>query len=118
MSILSWIYGDDANAQAAADADAKLRELNRQQYGVDYVNTDNWVPPDQQNAQIDAAFGEGWNDGKKNVTGFVSGAFKVIGDGLSSVLLGIPAWVWLAAAAALWLYLGAPGLRKLKGKFA
>lgn len=117
MSFLTWIYGDDENAQRAAAADAKLRELNRQLYGVDYVNQDTWVPPAEQEKQVDQAFNEGWQDGKKNVTGVVGGFFQVIRDGLGSVLLGIPAWVWLAAAAALWFYLGTPGLAALKKKF-
>ena len=118
MSFLTWLYGDEENAQRAAEADAKLRELNQARYGVPYVNQDEWVPPWEQEKQISAAFDEGWNDGKKNVSGAIGGFFKVVGDTLSSVLLGIPAWVWLIAAAALWVYLGAPGLRKLKGKFA
>lgn len=68
--------------------------------------------------QIDAAFDEGWEDGKKNVTGFVSSAFKVVRDVLSSVLLGIPFWIWAAAVFVLWGYLGFPGLKALKKKLA
>jgi hypothetical protein len=128
MSLLSWIYGDDENAQRAAEADAKLRELNEAdaaRYGDAwksqvYRNYQNQVTfnPAEQEQQIDDAFAEGWNDGKKNVTGFVSGAFKVVRDVLSSVLLGIPFWVWAAAGVFVWGYLGFPGLKALKKKFA
>ncbi len=128
MSLLTWLYGDSENAQRAADADAKHRELNRARYGEDYVmvqdrisgqpGVDVWVPPDQQDKQVGAAFDEGWQDGKKNITAAVSGGFKVVSDGLSSVLLGVPAWVWLALLAGAWVWLGMPGLSKLKAKRA
>ena len=128
MSILSYLYGDDENAQRAADADARLRALNEERaktLGSEWkaqvdknYSTQVAYGVDAQNAEVDAAFVEGWNDGKKNISGFVSGIFKVIGDGLSSVLIGIPLWAWLAAAGAIWGYLGFPGLNHLKKKFA
>lgn len=68
--------------------------------------------------QIGAAFDEGWNDGKKNVSGFIGGIFKVVGDVLSSVFMGIPWWIWLAAAGVVWGWLGFPGLKALKKKLA
>lgn len=118
MSLLTYLFGDDENARRAEAADAQLRELNRNRYGVDYVNGDDWVPPAEQERQIDAAFAEGWQDGKRNVTGVVSGFFKVIGDGLGAILLGVPVWVWAVAGVALWAWLGFPGLSKLRRKLA
>ena len=128
MSILSYLYGDDENARRADAADAQLRAMNEERAKTlgaawkaevdrNYA-TQVTFGVDAQNKEIDAAFGEGWNDGKKNVTGFVSGGFKVIGDGLSAVLLGIPAWVWLAAAVALWGWLGFPGMSAIRKKLA
>jgi hypothetical protein len=124
MSFLTWLYGDAENAQRAAEADAALRALNEAQYGTDYVmvqdrlagqdGVDPWVPPAQQEQQVNDAFAQGWQEGKDNVSKTVGGVFGIVGDVLSSVLLGIPAWVWLIGAGALWFWLGAPGLEKLK----
>jgi hypothetical protein len=126
MSFLSWLYGDDENAKRAADADAQLRAMNEERaktLGDEWkarveknYETQVTFGVEAQNREIDAAFVEGWNDGKNNVTGFVKGAFKVVGDVLSSVILGIPAWVWLTAAGVVWFYLGTPGLKTLKSK--
>ena len=128
MSILSYLYGDDENAARGAAADAQLRALNEERaktLGAQWKNqvdrnyeTQVTYGVAAQNAEIDAAFGEGWNDGKKNITGFVGGFFKVIGDGLSAVLLGIPAWVWLAVGVGVWGWLGFPGLKTIKKKLA
>lgn len=127
MSLLNWLYGDEENARRAAAADAELRRLNderaarlgnewRDQVHANYDSQVSFDPGEQER-QVDDAFAEGWDDGKRNVSGFVSGIFRTIGDALSAVLLGVPLWAWLIGLAALWLYLGAPGLRQLKGKF-
>lgn len=128
MSFLSYLFGDDENAARAAEADARLRILNAERakkLGAqwnDQVNrnyeTQAAFGVEAQEREIDAAFDEGWQDGKKNVTGFISGTFKVIGDVLSSVLLGIPFWAWALAAIGVWGWLGFPGLGKLKKKLA
>ena len=131
MSLLSSLFGDDENAQRAAEADVQLRELNRRRAATlgpewsakveaDYnaQQDGGWVTPAEQEKQIDQAFAEGWEDGKKNISSAVSGFFRVIGDGLSSILLGVPAWVWISALLGVWVYLGAPGLKLLKKKFA
>ena len=128
MSFLSSLFGDDENARRAEAADAQLRALNERRAATlgaawkaevdrNYA-TQATFGVNAQNAEIDAAFGEGWNDGKKNVTGFVSGGFKVFGDGLSAVLFGIPAWAYLAAAVALWVWLGFPGMSAIRKKLA
>ena len=124
MSFLSYLYGDDENAARAAAADTTLRAMNEERaktLGADWkakvdrnYGTQSTFGVEAQNAEIDSAFDEGWNDGKKNVTGFVGGIFKVVGDVLGSVLLGIPAWVWAVAAIGLWGWLGFPGLSRIK----
>lgn len=124
-----WITGyDSANADKAAAADAQLRRLNEEDaltYGPEWkakvdANYASQVPFGQaaQRQEISNAFDEGWNDGKKNISNAVGGFFKVISDGLSSVLFGIPFWVWALGLVAVWGYIGFPGLKKLKGKFA
>ena len=128
MSFLSYLYGDQENAARAAAADAQLRDMNQaraQELGSEwlYQVDRNYASQvtfgvDAQNAQIDTAFGEGWNDGQKNVTGFVGNLFKGIGDVLGAVLLGIPFWVWAIAAFGVWGWLGFPGLSRLKKKLA
>lgn len=128
MSLLSYLYGDDDNAQRAAEADARLRILNDERakkLGAGWkaevdrnYNTQVTYGVDAQNREIDAAFDEGWNDGKSNVTGFIGNIFKVAGDVLGSVLLGIPFWVWALASIGVWGWLGFPGLSQLKKKLS
>ena len=130
MSLLSSLFGDDENARRAAEADAKLRQLNdaaiasgrydaatAAQIQKNYASQVTFNPAEQEK-QIDEAFNEGLQDGANNVTGFVAGTFRFVGKALSAVLLGIPAWAWLLGAGVLWGYLGFPGLKSLKKKLA
>ena len=129
MSFLpDWLTGyDSENAARAADADAQLRRLNEERalvYGPDWKatvdrNFETQEPFDEasQRDAINQAFGEGLKEGRGNITGFISDAFGFVGKTLASVLLGIPVWVWLLGGLGVWAYLGAPGLRQLKGKF-
>lgn len=121
MSFLTWIFGSNDNGalndpEAAAAADAKLREMAAADYGPGgkYYNAKKWaaVQGDLQTdahldanaaeAAVDEAFDEGWQDGAKNVSGAIKGTInKVVGAPLLAALSGIPFWVWILAA--LWL---------------
>ena len=129
ISLPDWLTGyDSENAERANEADTRLRQLNEDraaQLGPEWkaqvdANYNTQVPFDttSQRADIQDAFGEGLEDGRRNVTGFIGGAFNFVGKSLAAVLLGVPVWVWLLGGLAIWFYLGAPGARKLKGKFA
>lgn len=131
MSFLSWIVGyDQANADAGAAADAKLRELNAANVASGRYDSataatieknyasQNAIGSTAQKAEIDQAFNEGLQDGANNITGFVSKTFSFVGKALSAVLLGIPAWAWLVAGVALWGWLGFPGIKAIRKKLA
>lgn len=110
MSLLSWISGyDEDNAARAAEADMKLRELNRKEYGVDYVNRDDYVDTATAEKQISEDFRAGLKEGAGNVRGFVGGAI----GGIFSL---IPWQVWLLGAVALFIWLG--GLNLIRGRLA
>lgn len=124
-----WLTGyDPENAARAAEADARLRQINLERalvYGPDWQtavdrNFETQEPFDEasQRDAINQAFGEGLKEGRGNITDAIKGAFDFVGKTLASVLLGVPVWAWLLAAGAVWVYLGAPGLRQLKGKIA
>jgi len=124
MSLLTWITGyDTENADRAAAADAELRRLNEAQYTgatLDAVRANyasqEAIGRDAQTAQINQAFGEGWQQGQNNVSAFVGRIFGVVGDVLKAVLFGIPFWVWLLAGLFLAWRLGLLGkvLKKVK----
>lgn len=128
-ALLDYLYGADDLQTQGNTLDAELAAMNQRDYGpggryytpANYQTTqDNLASgaTGDVSAQLSDAFNEGLKDGANNVTGVVSGVFSVIGRGLSSVLLGIPVWAYAVAGLAVWVYLGAPGLRQLKGKFA
>jgi len=116
MSFLTSLFGDDENAQRAAEADAKLRAMNEdraKELGSDWFSqvqknyeTQVTFDPKQQEAQVNDAFKEGLDEGAGNVTGFISGTFNFIGKALAAVLLGIPVWVWLIVGGVAFFYLG------------
>jgi hypothetical protein len=127
MSFLTWIVGhDEENAAAAAAADARLRQENEKdapkygagwaaQVSTNYAQQDTFDPKEQRK-EIHAAFAEGAEEGAQNVTGFIAGIFRVVGRMLTSVLAGIPLWVWLIVGAVIWWQLGRPGWQTLKKK--
>lgn len=114
MGLLSWLSGyDTENADRAAAADAENRRLTamRTAQGA-YTPLEiersqaNWGTDEYlDRAGVDRALGEsfdeGWREGRQNVSGFVGGIFRVVGDVLKAVLFGIPLWVWLLAALFL-----------------
>jgi hypothetical protein len=106
MSILGNLFGAD-KLQAEGDAlDAKLTALNAKDYapGGKLYSPANWAAVQQNldtgrtgdvDAQINAAFKEGLDDGANNVTGFLGGIFDFVGKGLGAILKAVPWWVWL-----------------------
>lgn len=119
MSLLSNIFGGD-DLQAQGDAlDAKLVAMNTRDYGPGgkYYTPENWdvvqenlVSGDTGDVavQIDEEFAKGWNEGKANVTGTFQGAFGVAGDVITSILKGVPWWVWgLVLLYFAWPFIGA-----------
>jgi hypothetical protein len=109
-----WLTGYDAeNAARAADADAQLRELNRERYGVDYVNRDDWQPDAAARDSIDAAFVSGLDDGRKNTNSFLWGTLGQFFKTVPTVV-----WVGLAVAAFAWLGGFTWLARNTKGKLA
>jgi hypothetical protein len=124
--LLDKLFGAD-DLQADGDAaDEKLRAMNARDYGEgghiynliqDQSGTaaadkahgivlDNLTKSQTGNVseQLGVAFDEGWEEGKGNVSGFIGKTFGVVGDVLTSVLKGIPWWVWGIAL----LYFGWP----------
>jgi hypothetical protein len=126
MSLLpDWLTGyDSENAQRAADADAALRQLNKQQaavYGPDWeaqVNRDYATQQSfdlqTQREQVDTAFTDELDARAKSIIG---GPLGVVWSTLKAILKAIPWWVWLAAGVAVFFWLGGfPWLaRKSKG---
>lgn len=126
MSFLTWIFGSNDNGalndpEAAAAADAKLREMAAADYGPGgrYYNAKKWaaVQGDLKKdayldeaaaaAAVDEAFDEGWQEGADNVSNAIKKTVnKVVGAPLLSVLSGIPAWVWILALVWLGFSLG------------
>ena len=110
MSILGYLFGAD-KLQSEGDAvDAKLTALNAKDYGPGgrLYTASNWAQVQQNlatgqtvnvDAQINAAFKEGLDDGANNVTGFLGGIFDVVGKGLGAILKAVPWWLWLGVIA-------------------
>ena len=90
-----------------------MRELNRERYGVDYVNTDEWQADMAARDSIDQAFYSGLDDGRQNTNKFIWGA-------LGQFLKSVPTVVWIGLAVAAFVWLG--GFKWLaritKGKLA
>jgi len=115
MSLLTWLTGyDSENAQRAAEADARLRQLNADaaasgrydQRTVDQITADYATQFDTNPDTIGTAFDEGWQEGRQNVSGFISGAInRIVADPLRAVIGGLPWWLWLLALGALAFYL-------------
>jgi hypothetical protein len=59
---------------------------------------------------VNQAFGEGWTEGRQNVSsgikGFLNGVLRVVVEPLRAILGGIPWWLWIAAIAGVFLYFG------------
>jgi hypothetical protein len=109
MSFLpDWITGfDSANAEAAAEADAKLQTMNAQTYGPFYQPQDSQpYGSAQQQAEIDNVFFE-------EATRFPRWSAAAVTRYLGEIFKLVPWWVWAGAAVAAFYWLG--GFALLKG---
>lgn len=137
-----WITGyDAANADAAAAADAQLRQMNATDYSAggsiydqvaatqgnaaadalsgkvaaDYAAQDVSAPmgQDAQRTQIQTAFDTTAQTKANGIFGtFFGGIFDVV----KTILKAIPLWVWIVAGIALFLWLGGGGWLRRKGQ--
>jgi hypothetical protein len=102
MSFLpDWITGfDSANADAAAEADAKLQTINAQTYGPFYQPQDSQpYGSAQQQAEIDNVFFE-------EATRFPRWSASAVTRYLGEIFKLIPWWVWAGACLVFFFYLG------------
>ena len=103
-----------ALARRVADGTITPEETAQQQA---YVSS---VTNESENAAAAAGFAEGAKEGFNNVLNAPGKAVGAVGDSLSQlvggVLKNIPWWVYLVAAAALFVWLG--GLTIIRGSLA
>ena len=114
--VSDWFTGYDAeNARRAAEADAKLRELNQAKIDSgyyspaqadairrDYETQDPFGETAQRNA-IGDAFDQGWQEGKDS---FKDSVNSTIFGGLKELFTTIPASVWFIGFAVAFFYFG------------
>jgi len=128
----SWLLGGvdpDEEQTRGEQLDAQLAELNQRQYEQGRYTEAEYqtILQNQQtgatgdvNASINSEFAAGAAEGLHNVLAvpgqIVGTGFSISGEALWGVIKRIPWWVWLAAAAALFVWMG--GLKLLKGRLA
>jgi hypothetical protein len=129
MSFLTWISGGSGEQERGNNLDAQLAQLNARDYspGGKLYTPENWDRVQRQqasgqtvnvDAEIAAAFKEGLDDGAKNVTGFLGGAFDIVGKGVGAILKAVPWWIWAAALLYILITTGllGPLVRKATGR--
>jgi hypothetical protein len=118
-----WLTGYDAeNAQRAADADARLRELNElraRDLGDDWYDQvlENYANQeafglDAQRAEIDRAAVDSLESSAAASVGFLGNLLNTVWQPIKAILKAIPLWVWLLAGVGLFLYFGGFSLIK------
>jgi hypothetical protein len=125
MSFLSWFSGYDSDNAARGDAaDARLRQINADaaasgrydQATIDQIERYYGTQFNTDPSTIGDAFDEGWQEGRQNVSGFITATInKIVADPLRAVIGGLPWWLWALGLAALGFYLW-PLLRPLLRK--
>ena len=110
MSFTDWITGfdrDNYEAGLAADRanaarNAKLLEQGKISDADFRVSQERFDAAQRYDpdAEIEAAWDEGLQDGANNVTAVLSKPFEIAGTAVGSVLKALPWWLWLAAIAA------------------
>lgn len=133
-SLVGWVSGYDAEAQAKGDAaDAANQALNQklleqglltqQQYDQtvqDFQQGNAATGTDNPQQAIADQFNEGLKEGAQNVLSAPGKVVGAVGEGAGTLLWGIlkniPWWAWLVGAAALFVWMG--GLELLRGRLA
>lgn len=120
-----WLTGfDAANADAAAAADAQLRDLNAKTYtgaaaaqvARDYANQDastGGFGEDVQRGEITQTFQDTLDAEAAAIVGTPS---QIFGREILALLKAVPLWVWLVLGFVVFLWLG--GWRLLRGILA
>lgn len=135
MSLLTWLESKATGVDLAAEqargnaADAQLSALNTQALNSGHYDQATYDLAVQDaaagatgdvTAQVGEAFMEGASQGLQNVIQapgkLVGAAGSLSGSVLWGIIKAIPWWVWVAAAGALFIWLG--GLSMLRGRLA
>lgn len=116
MSWLTKLFGTDEEIERGKALDAAIAAENQKlvDRGVwskdvydQYERNAAAQSADTYEQQVDDAFDEGWEEGKRNEIGFLRDlAGRLIGDPAAVVLASIPWWVWALVAAYLAWQLG------------
>jgi hypothetical protein len=123
MSLLpDWMTGYDAsNAEAAAAADAQLRQINKERYDgtslagivkANYAKQEK-MGTEAQRAEIDKSFTD---ELKARANSIFGTPLRWLGEILKATFLAVPVWIWLVAAIAVFFYFGGGGWLKRKLK--
>lgn len=117
---------DQAALYAKTQADLNRKLLERQRNGtISVEQSDRYSLAakdtlEDQNAAALAGAAEGAAEGLSNVLNFPGKVVDTAGKGLSQIvggiLKGVPWWLWLVAAGALFFYMGGAAL--LRGRLA
>ncbi|MGC3958107.1 MAG: hypothetical protein QM813_09275 [Verrucomicrobiota bacterium] len=140
MSLIGSLFGSSELQTTGDQADSQLADMNQRDYApggrlyekikaqrgqaaadAAYLAVGGHLETGATgnvDAQIGEAFDEGLKEGAGNITGFVSGVFKFVGQAISAILLGIPLWAWAVATLGIWAWLGFPGMKAIRKKLA
>ena len=130
----NWLTGyDEENAQRGAAAAAERERIRQNEIAAGKFDPDALRRMQQdyasevpfgvaaQEASIDEAFDEGWQEGRQNISSTIKNTLnRIVADPLRAVIGGLPWWLWVGGALALFGWLGGFGwvAKKVKGRLA